>query len=159
MAKKKKKWRKQWLYFFIVVILMVSGSVAYQLYKIYLSYQPTFVRYDGFNIDVPVGYTIHGIDISRHQGNITWSAVKAMQIKDIALDFAYIKATEGLTKVDVSFKKNWSKCRELHIPHGAYHFYLANKSGIAQAANFIKTVNLKTGRSATRSRYRKAIPG
>lgn len=146
MAKKKKKQkRKQWLYFIIIVTIATAGYISYKLYQVYFSYKSNFVRYEGFNIDVPMGYTIHGIDISRHQGNISWSAVKAMQVADIKLDFAYIKATEGLTKVDVFYKRNWSKCRALHIPHGAYHYYLANKSGAQQAINFIKTVKLQPG--------------
>ena len=146
MAKrKKKKKRKQWLYLIIIVVAIVAAYVGYQLYQVYLYYRTDFVRYDGFNIDVPLGYSIHGIDISRHQGNIAWNAVKAMQVKDIKLDFAYIKATEGLSKVDICYKRNWMKCRDLYIPHGAYHFYLANKSGAAQAINFIKTVKLLPG--------------
>ena len=145
MAKKKKQKQRQWLYFLLILIFIVAGYVTYQLYQVYLSYKNNFVRYDGFNIDVPMGYTIHGIDISHHQGNIAWQAVKKMQVKDIKLDFAYMKATEGLTNVDACYKRNWSKCRELHIPHGAYHYYLPNKSGAAQALNFIKTVKLMPG--------------
>ncbi len=146
MAKRKKKIkRRQWLYFIIIIAMMTVGYVSYQLYQIYLYYKADFVRYDGFNIDVPMGYTVHGIDISHHQGNIVWPAVKKMQVKDITLDFAYIKATEGLSKVDDCYKRNWMKCRELYIPHGAYHFYLPNKSGAAQAINFIKTVKLQPG--------------
>ncbi len=146
MTKKKKKHkRRQWLYLIILVVVIIASYISYQLYQVYLSYKSNFVRYEGFNIDVPMGYTIHGIDISRHQGNIAWNAVKAMQVQDIKLDFAYIKATEGLTKVDVFYKRNWSKCSQLHIPHGAYHFYLANKSGAQQAINFIRTVKLQPG--------------
>ena len=146
MAKRgKKRKRRQWLYLILVIAIIIVGSVSYQLYKIYLSYQNNFVRYEGFNIDVPLGYTIHGIDISHHQGNIAWQAVKAMQVKDIRLDFAYIKATEGINKVDDQFKRNWSRCRQLDIPHGAYHFYLPNKSGATQAINFTKTVKLLPG--------------
>ena len=143
--KQKKKTKKQWLYVLIVAITIIVGYVSYQLYEIYLAYRNDFVRYDGFNIDVPMGYSIHGIDISHHQGNITWTAVKAMRVNDITLDFAYIKATEGLNLMDVNFKRNWSKCRELRIPRGAYHFYLPDKSGAAQAVNFMKIVKLKPG--------------
>ncbi len=145
MAKRRKKKRKQWLYFIIILLTVVAGYISYQLFEIYLSYQKTFVRYQGFNIDIPMGYTIHGIDISRHQGNISWNAVKAMQVEDVKLDFAYIKATEGLTKVDAFYKRNWNTSRSFHIPHGAYHFYLPNKSGAAQAIHFMKTVKLQPG--------------
>jgi lysozyme len=56
-----------------------------------------------------------------------------------------MKATEGITMVDPYFKRNWKNCRQMHLPRGAYHYYLANKSGAGQAKNFIKTVQLNPG--------------
>lgn len=62
-------------------------------------------------------FTIHGIDVSKYQGNIDWQAVK-----DAGVDFAYIKATEGGDARDAKFEANWSGARAAGIPRGAYHF-------------------------------------
>lgn len=62
-------------------------------------------------------YPIHGIDISRWQGDIDWSAVKAAGTR-----FVYMKATEGGDHVDPAFQRNWEGARRAGIPRGAYHF-------------------------------------
>lgn len=62
-------------------------------------------------------YPVHGIDISRWQGDIDWSAVKAAGTR-----FVYMKATEGGDHVDPSFQRNWEGARRAGIPRGAYHF-------------------------------------
>jgi lysozyme len=131
-----------------VVVLLLAAYFCYSIFDFWSSYEQDkirFVHYDGFGIDVPVGYTLHGIDVSRHQGTISWRAVRDMQVKDIKFDFAFMKATEGVTMVDPYFKRNWKNCRQMHLPCGAYHYYLANRSGADQAKNFIKTVQLKPG--------------
>jgi lysozyme len=106
---------------------------------------PRFVRYPGFGIDIPVSYSIHGIDVSRHQDDIDWKEVKMMQVKQVKIGFAFIKATEGLGNVDGSFRRNWANARREGMPRGAYHFFIASKSGKAQAENFIETVSLQKG--------------
>jgi lysozyme len=105
----------------------------------------TFVRYPAFGIDMPVNYAMHGIDISRHQNIINWQEVKAMQVKKIKIGFAFIKATEGLGRVDEEFRYNWVNAKKAGVPRGAYHYFIASKSGKAQAENFIETVELQKG--------------
>lgn len=107
--------------------------------------KPKFVRYPAFGIDIPVNYTIHGIDVSRHQSIIDWKDVKAMRIQNIQIGFGFMKATEGVQSVDGRFRKNWFEAKKAGIPRGAYHFFNAGKSGKAQAENFIETVNLEKG--------------
>lgn len=145
-SKDTKKRRRRQLWY--VVVLVLAAYFCYSIFDFWSGYEQDklrFVHYDGFGIDVPVGYTLHGIDISRHQGAISWRAVKDMQVKDIRFNFVFMKATEGVTMVDPSFKRNWKSCKEMHIPRGAYHYYLANRSGADQALNFIKTVKLQPG--------------
>lgn len=62
-------------------------------------------------------YPIHGIDISRWQGEIDWSAVKAAGTR-----FVYMKATEGGDHVDPAFRRNWEGARRAGVARGAYHF-------------------------------------
>ena len=88
---------------------------------------------------------MHGIDVSHHQDNIDWDAVKAMQVQQIKIDFVFIKATEGLGRVDNTFRRNWFNARQAGIPRGAYHYFIPSKSGKAQAENFIETIQLEKG--------------
>ena len=65
----------------------------------------------------PHDFPIHGIDVSNHQGDIDWQAVRASNVK-----FAYIKATEGGDHVDQRFAQNWAGAKAAGVKHGAYHF-------------------------------------
>lgn len=62
-------------------------------------------------------YPIHGIDISRWQGEIDWTAVKGAGTR-----FVFMKATEGGDHIDPSFLRNWEGARRAGVPRGAYHF-------------------------------------
>lgn len=138
--------RKRNIYRLILVPLLLLAIVAMAVYYInhYLT-RPKFIRYAAFGIDLPVNFAIHGIDVSRYQRNIDWKAVQAMQDQQVKIGFAYIKATEGLGRVDNSFRRNWFNAKKALITRGAYHFFISSKSGKAQAQNFIETVNLVKG--------------
>ncbi len=107
--------------------------------------RPHFVQYPEFGISLPSNYHIHGIDVSRYQHYIDWEEVKAMQIRNVQIDFAFIKATEGLGSMDRYFTRNWEKAQSAELVRGAYHFFLATKSGKLQAENFINVVELQRG--------------
>ena len=139
---KKKSWRKLILYFCGLLIVVALGVFGYQWWKYR---RAKFMRYPEFGIIIPEPYSIHGIDVSRYQNIIAWEEVKAMQVKDIKLGFAFIKATEGIGSRDPKFKRNWKKSRQAGIVRGAYHFFLATKDGKKQAMNFIKAVDLQPG--------------
>lgn len=109
------------------------------------SRQLRFVRYPEFGIPIPGQYEIHGIDVSKYQQTISWTAVKEMKVRHIRLQFAFIKATEGNSNTDPFFKRNWRKSRQAGITRGAYHFFIATKDGRTQAKNFIKRVSLEPG--------------
>jgi lysozyme len=68
-----------------------------------------------------------------------------MQVKGIKIGFAFIKATEGIGKIDPQFRRNWLKAKKEKISTGAYHFFNAEESGKAQAQNFIDIVKLEKG--------------
>lgn len=77
-----------------------------------------------------------GIDVSHHQGKINWEQV----VKNGEVEFAYIKATEGVNYVDKQYKTNKDGARAQGIPIGPYHFFRADKKGKDQFAHFKKTV-------------------
>jgi lysozyme len=92
--------------------------------------------YPAFGIDLPGEYDLHGIDVSRHQRNIDWEAVSKMKHKDITIQFAFIKASEGRTVADDYFAENWKDCKEAGILRGAYHFYRPHLTANDQAKLF-----------------------
>ena len=69
------------------------------------------------NYPKPHDYPIHGIDVSKFQGDIDWNEVANSGVK-----FAWIKATEGGDRADARFRANWDGAKAAGVPHGAYHF-------------------------------------
>jgi len=148
MAKRKRPKKKSLNKIFIIVASIVAALSIF----IWISYSikqkkqvADFALYPDFGIELPLGYKIHGIDVSNYQGNIYWPAVAQMQDQDVHIKFVFIKATEGLNNVDKQYKRNWQNAKNANIIRGAYHFFLATKSGRLQAQNFIKTVQLQPG--------------
>ncbi len=142
MASKSKK-RNRNNRIILVVVICAFTAATYLFNRFYN--RPAFVHYTEFGIDMPTQYAIHGIDVSRYQKTIGWKLVKEMEAQNILIGFAFMKATEGITGVDAQFKRNWVQTKKAGLPRGAYHFFIASKSGKAQAENFIENVRLKKG--------------
>lgn len=85
-------------------------------------------------------YDVHGIDVSHYQKNVNWGMVA-----ETGIDFAFVKATEGLTYRDSLFCKNWESMKDEGIVRGAYHFFRPTVSPYLQAYNFTQTVSLDVG--------------
>jgi len=141
LARKKKSLLKTVFKVFLAIVII--ANVVY--FITYFFNRLPHITYPAFGIEIPPNYTIHGIDVSRYQQLINWADVKNMQVENIKIGFAFIKATEGVDKVDAQFERNWLHAEEENIPKGAYHYFVANKSGVAQANNFIQIVKLKQG--------------
>ena len=144
MQRKQKKVSK-WRLLMIFLITSVFILVCFVLYDWWQERKSHFVKYPQFGIEIPVNYLIHGIDVSKYQNIIDWESVKSMNINNVQIRFAFIKATEGLGNEDPQFSRNWKKARGAGMTRGAYHYFLATKSGRAQAENFINSVNLQAG--------------
>jgi lysozyme len=138
---RRKKRSQSFFKIFFWLCLIITGVY----YSIYFFITPPHIFYPGFQIDIPNGYEIHGIDVSKYQSTINWKEVKSMEEKGIKIDFVFIKATEGTSIVDDQFRRNWTEAEEQNIPKGAYHFFVSNRSAKKQASNFIQIVNLKKG--------------
>jgi lysozyme len=121
----------------IVCSIAFIGLLGYQWW---INGDAKFVRYKEFGIDIPVNYTIHGIDVSHHNGIINWDEVKKMNIRGITISFAFIKATQGSSNSDNQFARNWLQAKKYGVVRGAYHYYNELKTAKEQADNFIKTV-------------------
>ena len=66
-----------------------------------------------------------------------------MDIKSIDNILTDIRKEYGLNDTDKKFHKNWQQAKHAGMIRGAYHFFLATKSGKQQALQFIKQVELK----------------
>ena len=133
------------------LILLVSGFILVLYFALREKWEDRqaatieSVRYEAFGITMPSDYTIHGIDVSSYQGVIHWPSVKNMVSGEIQMGFVFMKATEGLNDTDKRFHSNWEKAKAAGMIRGAYHFFLATKSGKQQALQFIKQVALQKG--------------
>ena len=142
MARKKK--RPSPIYLLKIFFWLAIACIA-SYYIVNYFVESSDIFYPGFEIEIPNGYEIHGIDVSKYQSAINWKEVKNMEVRKVKIGFAFIKATEGVGNVDNQFRRNWLNAEEQNICKGAYHFFIAGKNGRRQAANFIEIVNLKKG--------------
>ncbi|MBO9135107.1 MULTISPECIES: glycoside hydrolase family 25 protein [Rhizobium] len=78
---------------------------------------------------------VHGVDVSRWQGDIDWDRLRTQ-----GANFAYIKATDGGDHLDPMFKTNWRKAKEAGVRRGAYHFFYWCRTAGEQADWFIRNV-------------------
>ncbi|WP_343667390.1 glycoside hydrolase family 25 protein [Chitinophaga sp.] len=136
----KKAWRLS-----LIILILMGGTIAGLIWYQEKTGGLNFVRYEEFGIDMPVDYEIHGIDVSKFQKNINWEAVEQMQVENIHISFAFIKATEGITRQDANFKQNWSRAKRAGVVRGAYHFFYATRDPLKQAINFQNIVQLEPG--------------
>lgn len=129
----------------IVICLVSVIALSVIIYYTIKYSKPAFIQYPAFGIAIPGDYSIHGIDVSHYQQIIDWEEVKNMNVDGMKIGFAFIKATEGIGKIDENFRRNWLHSEKQGITKGAYHFFLPNRAGKLQAKNFISTVKLKAG--------------
>ena len=88
----------------------------------------------------PDAYPIHGVDLSRWQGQLDWAAARRA-----GTSFAWIKATEGADRVDPMFAVNHDAAKSAGVAIGAYHFFYWCSSAENQAAWFIRNVPRRAG--------------
>lgn len=81
------------------------------------------------------GPVVRGLDVSHYQPKINWSQVKAG-----GYEFAFLKATEGLTRRDPLYLQHKAGAKIAGLMVGAYHFFRPNIDPIAQAAHFARTI-------------------
>ena len=90
--------------------------------------------------DYPKGYSIHGIDISHHQGHINWHRLRNALVAHDPLRFVFVKATEGDSHIDTRFRENFDNAKEAGFIRGAYHFWSNQSSPRRQAYYFTAMV-------------------
>lgn len=132
MGKRKKKRRVSW----ILIIPLVIVTVYYCTRKEEKHIDLTHIK----QAPIPDGFSVLGIDVSHHNGDIDWEAVKAQGVS-----FAYIKATEGESITDKNYDSNYQSAKENGLTAGMYHFFLFKKDGAEQASFFLKKLQYEKG--------------
>lgn len=92
-----------------------------------------------------MSYQVRGIDVYNGNSNVApidWAKVKVTQA------FALLKASYGSPnpkQVDCSFERNYSECKRVSLPVGAYHFLYARDVATAkiEAQFFLDTIKGK----------------
>lgn len=88
-----------------------------------------------FDGNTPHRHDIHGIDVSKWNGDVDWR-----QVRKSGVSFVFIKATEGKDRLDERFHEYWQGARAAGLPHAPYHFYYFCSSADEQADWFIRNV-------------------
>ena len=124
------------LFLLLSLIAALAGSgcatLSALLYWRLGVHRPVPIRH----LPTPQGYESRGIDVSHHQGRIDWGQVATSG----RADFAWIKATEGVSHRDRRFAHNWREARDNGVEVGAYHYFSFCRSGAEQAEHFISVV-------------------
>lgn len=105
----------------------------------------TYKKYNNITNTIPEGYQLHGIDISKHNGEVWWKKIKAAKLDSTPIAFVFIKATEGMFFYDREFSDNWHSAKRYQLRRGAYHYFRPRINAKLQAWNFILNVRLKKG--------------
>ena len=151
----KKKGRKpssylmpDWMHWLITAVLIILFSVG----SYYLYLRPYLYRLrpcrgtKEYGVCLPSGFLCYGIDISHHQGDIDWSRVAQSSVQNgFPIRFVMMKATEGSSFTDSSYKDNIEQARKAGFVCGTYHFYDPGTSPERQAEHFIRTASIIKG--------------
>lgn len=81
----------------------------------------------------PADAIVPGIDVSKWQGQIDWSAVA-----DDGVAFAFIRVNHGLEDIDERFDENWEGAKNHGILRGAYQYFLNQEDALVQAELFLE---------------------
>lgn len=110
----------------VIAVLLLAGAVlAYLVYDgVLLLNNPSLEE-----------YPVRGVDVSSYQGEIDWDVLAEHGIR-----FAFIKATEGSSHVDLYAQKNMREAGKTGLAVGCYHFFSYDSTGKAQAEHFISVV-------------------
>ena len=99
-----------------LVMLFIYAFVFYHFFV-----SPYSFRWKGIfgEQKYPAGYSIHGIDISHHQGEINWERLRNATIDNSPIRFIFIKATEGVDFLDENFNDNFYQAKDNNFIRGA----------------------------------------
>ncbi len=136
----------------VVKLLLMGGCAAlFVVGFYYLFIRPYAYRWKScygakaYGVCLPTGFPVHGFDVSHHQGDIDWEALRSTQTAPFPIRFVFMKASEGGDFSDTTFTHNFDMARKHGFIRGAYHFFNPKTDPIRQADFFIESVRLESG--------------
>ena len=124
----------------VKAVLLGATLVVFALGVAAFLYRRGFIR---ANYPDAGRFPVRGVDVSHHQGDIDWDAVRSDGV-----EFAFIKASEGQDHRDREFERNWDQAGRSGLARGAYHFFTFCTPGVEQAQNFLGALGDATGELA-----------
>lgn len=129
-----------------------DGSMEFGEYKDGI-FQPTT------GASYKVGEKVYGIDVSRHQADIDWDNLALYcdangNVRNVDNEnkkymqpvfFVYLKATEGDSLKDRTYKNRKMEAQNHRIVSGAYHYFRLGIDVNAQVKNFLETATWSEG--------------
>jgi lysozyme len=79
--------------------------------------------------------TVRGIDVSKWQGEVNWSKVRAAGVR-----FAFVRVSDGTTVLDPTFARNWQAARAAGVLRGAYQYFRPEEDPVEQADLLLATM-------------------
>lgn len=132
----------------LLILLLIFLSGDYIRRRDYYIEEERYVKYktyENVSNSIPENYAIHGIDISRYNGEVFWRKLVEAEVDSHKISFCFIKATEAMFFRDREFLDNWHSAKKYKLTRGAYHFFRPSYNPKLQAWNFILNVRLKKG--------------
>lgn len=86
-------------------------------------------------VTCPDGTTLFGIDVSKWQGDINWTAVA-----NDGVVYSFVRVSDGLNFPDEYFAANLAASRAAGIHTGVYQFFRPNQDVIAQADFLVDSI-------------------
>ncbi len=121
-------------------ILVGLFLVSFLSWMIFNNYQKINSEYNSFGSNIPQSYPVLGIDVSHYQGKINWRQVAAIAHNEDSIQFAFVKATEGISVKDADYAFNVQEADKNNILVGAYHYFIFSESCITQADFFVDNI-------------------
>lgn len=109
--------------------LLAAALLVWAVYASWMNFrtQPPYVDRER--------YPVMGIDLSAHNGN-----TNLLEAAADGVEFAWIKATEGVTFRDRKFSENHDRAGLAGLKRGAYHFFRFDRDGVEQALNLLEAI-------------------
>lgn len=98
-----------------------------------------------YEVCMPHGFKVFGIDVSHHQGTIDWDRLALTGQNDYPIRFALVKATEGGDFKDENYDANIANARRVGMTCGSYLFFNPMTDPSVQASFFTSAVTLQSG--------------
>ncbi|MFZ4543154.1 MAG: glycoside hydrolase family 25 protein [Saprospiraceae bacterium] len=144
--KQKRHWLFSWKWAALIFMLCLhSEKGIHKIDFIEDELSMRFKKYEKTKNVFPRGYSIHGIDISKHNGEVWWAKIKDAVLDSNKIQFVFIKSTEGMFFRDREFNDNWQSARRYNLTRGSYHFFRPSFNANFQAWNYIIHNRLKKG--------------